>query len=63
MKRKITFLAFAAKCPACGAIGFGSGGMDAVPVAPRSLRSFNIDASAMPPSPIAQRLKKCRRVT
>src|SRR4051812_4770142 len=62
MNRKMTFFAFGAKCPACGAIGFGRAKPAPAP-APKRFFSPSIEASAMPPSPTPQRLKKCRRVS
>ena len=53
MKRKITLFAFAGKCGFFGASG---------PFA--AFDSFeSSDASAIDPTPIGQRLKKCRRVS
>src|SRR5205823_6685133 len=54
----MTFFARGLKCGGCGAIGLATG----AGVAPKSFLSLSKDASAMPPRPIAQRLKKCRRV-
>ncbi|MNC99899.1 hypothetical protein D3C83_183400 [compost metagenome] len=53
MKRKITFFAFGVKFGRFGAIGFTS-----APSAPWSRRELSSDANAMPPRPMAHRLKK-----
>src|SRR5437870_9901605 len=52
------FFARGPKCGRRGAIGLG----DPPGAAPRNRFSLSNDASAMPPNPIAHRLKKWRRV-
>src|SRR2546427_5633215 len=53
------FFARGPKCGRRGAIGLG----DPPGAAPSDLFSLSNDASAMPPNPIAHRLKKWRRVS